>query len=165
MVMLKQKKQFESQLNSIQEKKLNLETQIMALEDATLSTETVNAMSSSAMRMKASMKESDIDKADELMEDINEAMDMKNEMMESMSMPLGSVMDDDELENELAELEELECDEVLTDLAGMPAPSAKPMMAAAMNRNECESDSDASQNYYERSEDLDEEDVLALMMM
>ena len=62
------------------------------------------------------MKESDLDKADELMEDINEAMDQVNEMNEAMSQPLGQVMDDDELEAELAELEELEADELFSDL-------------------------------------------------
>jgi len=112
---LKKKKQLENQLNSIQGKKLNLETQIMALEDAHLNKETIKAMQSSAKAMKATMKESDIDKADELMEDINEAMDAVNEMNEAMAQPLGQVMDDDELEAELAELEELEADELLND--------------------------------------------------
>merc|ERR1719443_1482700 len=74
-------------------------------------------MKTSANAMKATIKESDIDKADELMEDINEAMDQVNEMNEAMSQPLGQVMDDDELEAELAELEELEADELLTGMA------------------------------------------------
>merc|ERR1711971_513576 len=112
---LKKKKQLENQLNSIQGKKLNLETQIMALEDAHLNKETMKAMKTSATAMKATMKESDIDKADELMEDINDAMDAVDEMNEAMSQPLGQVMDDDELEAELAELEELEADELLND--------------------------------------------------
>eukprot|EP01083_Nonionella_stella_P093514 262119_1 len=98
---LKKKKEYEKQLESIQSDKLNLETQIMALEDATLNAET--------------FKEADLDKADELMEDINEAMNV-NEMNEAMSQPLGVMMDDDELEAELAELEELEADELLDEI-------------------------------------------------
>lgn len=117
---LKKKKQLENQLNSIQGKKLNLETQIMALEDAHLNKETLKAMKTSANAMKATVKESDLDKADELMEDINEAMDQVNEMNEAMSQPLGQIMDDDELEAELAELEELEADELLNDIAEPP---------------------------------------------
>eukprot|EP01083_Nonionella_stella_P151928 486268_1 len=117
---LKKKKQLEGQLNSIQGKKLNLETQIMALEDAHLNKETLKAMKTSAQVMKTTVKESDLDKADELMEDINEAMDVVNEMNEAMSQPLGQVMDDDELEAELAELEELEADELLNDMAEAP---------------------------------------------
>merc|ERR1719347_604699 len=119
---LKKKKQLENQLNSIRGKKLNLETQIMALEDAHLNKETIKAMKTSANAMKATIKESDIDKADELMEDINEAMDQVNEMNEAMSQPLGQMMDDDELEAELAELEELEADELLND--GLVEPRA-----------------------------------------
>merc|ERR1712154_47300 len=66
------------------------------------------------------MGESDIDKADELMEDINEAMDQVNEMNEAMAQPLGQVMDDDELEAELAELEEIEADELLNEMDDAP---------------------------------------------
>merc|ERR1719463_692550 len=99
---LKKKKQLENQLNSIQGKKLNLETQIMALEDAHLNKETLKAMKGSANAMKATVKESDLDKVDEVMEDINE------EMNQAMANPIGQMIDDDELEMELAELEELE---------------------------------------------------------
>merc|ERR1712060_1025443 len=104
----------------IQGKKLNLETQIMALEDAHLNKETLKAMKTSANAMKATVKEADLDKADELMEDINEAMDQVNEMNEAMSQPLGQVMDDDELEAELAELEEIEADELLNEMDEAP---------------------------------------------
>ena len=77
-------------------------------------------MKTSANAMKATVKEADLDKADELMEDINEAMDQVNEMNEAMSQPLGQMHDDDELEAELAELEELEADELLNDLQEAP---------------------------------------------
>ena len=73
-------------------------------------------MKTSANAMKATVKESDLDKADELMEDINEAMDQVNEMNEAMSQPLGQVLDDDDLEAELAELEEMEADELLNEM-------------------------------------------------
>eukprot|EP01083_Nonionella_stella_P093513 262116_1 len=112
---LKKKKEYEKQLESIQSDKLNLETQIMALEDATLNAETFKSMKTSANAMKCTIKEADLDKADELMEDINEAMNV-NEMNEAMSQPLGVMMDDDELEAELAELEELEADELLDEI-------------------------------------------------
>merc|ERR1712154_58897 len=117
---LKKKKQLENQLQSIQGKKLNLETQIMALEDAHLNKETLKAMKTSANAMKATVKESDLDKADELMEDINEAMDQVNEMNEAMANPIGNPFDEDELEAELNELEELEADELLNDMSDAP---------------------------------------------
>lgn len=121
---LKKKKQLENQLNSIQGKKLNLETQIMALEDAHLNKETLKAMKTSSQAMKATMKEDQVDQADEVMEDLNEQMDMIAEMNEAMSQPIGQMMDDDELEAELAELEELEADELLNDMADAPQQNA-----------------------------------------
>mmetsp|Transcript_8254 Transcript_8254/g.12792 ORF Transcript_8254/g.12792 Transcript_8254/m.12792 type:complete len:228 (+) Transcript_8254:93-776(+) len=127
---LKKKKQLETQLQSIQGKKLNLETQIMALEDAHLNKETLQAMKTSANAMKATVKESDLDKADELMEDINEAMDQVNEMNEAMAQPLGMPLDEDELEAELAELEEMEADELLNDMSDAPQKNS-----AATNNN------------------------------
>merc|ERR1712176_654396 len=78
------------------------------------------AMKTSANAMKATVKEADLDKADELMEDINEVMDQVTEMNEAMSQPLGQIMDDDELEDELAALEEMEADELLNDLQEAP---------------------------------------------
>jgi len=113
---LKIKKGYEKQLNSIQGKKLNLETQIMALEDAHLNKETLNAMKASANAMKATMNEDEIDKVDDVMEDLNEQMDMIQEMNEAMSQPIGADIDEDELDAELAELEDLEADELLHDL-------------------------------------------------
>jgi len=110
---LKKKKQLETQLQSLQGKKLNLETQIMTLEDAHLNTQTLKAMRTSANAMRATVKEADLDKADDLMEQINEAMDQVQEMNEAMSQPIGHAIDDAELEAELAELEELEADELI----------------------------------------------------
>merc|ERR1712228_1021553 len=91
-----------------------------ALEDAHLNKETLKAMKTSANAMKATVKESDLDKADELMEDMHEAIDQINEMNEAMAQPIGQMMDDDELEAELAELEELEADELLNDMSEAP---------------------------------------------
>jgi len=119
---LKKKKQLENQLQTIQGKKLNLETQIMTLEDAYLNKETFSAMQTSAQAMRSAINDSDMERADELMEDINEAMDQVHEMNDAMSQPLGAVMDEDELEAELAELEEMEADELLTV---MPPVTAK----------------------------------------
>eukprot|EP01083_Nonionella_stella_P279094 949388_1 len=142
---LKKKKEYEKQLESIQSDKLNLETQIMALEDATLNAETFKSMKTSANAMKCTIKEADLDKADELMEDINEAMDQVNEMNEAMRQPLGHVMDDDELEDELAELEELEADELLNDMEEDELPS---YMTSAAGANHGSNDGACAINEY-----------------
>jgi len=109
-------------LQSIQGKKLNLETQIMTLEDASLNKETLSAMQTGTQAMRSAIHEADVDKADELMEDVNEAMGQVQEMNEAMAQPLGPVIDEDELEADLAELEEMEADELLT---AMPATNVK----------------------------------------
>jgi len=114
----------DNQFQSIQGKKLNLETQIMTLEDAYLNKETLTAMQTSAVAMRNAMREGEVDRADELMEDINEAMDQVQELNDAMSQPLGAVMDENELEAELAELEEMEADELLSE---MPATTTKPI--------------------------------------
>jgi len=114
---LKKKKQLDNQLQSIQGKKLNIETQIMTLEDAHLNKQTFTAMKTSATAIRSTVKEGDLDKVDDLMGEINDAMDQVHEMNEAMSQPIGPAMDEAELEAELAELEELEADELIT---GMP---------------------------------------------
>merc|ERR1719295_2045166 len=86
-------------------------------------------MKTSSQAMKATMKEDQVDQADEVMEDLNEQMDMIAEMNEAMSQPIGQMMDDDELEAELAELEELEADELLND--GLVEPRAMQQQPAA----------------------------------
>jgi len=111
---LKKKKQLESQLQSIQGKKLNLETQIMTLEDAMVNKDTFIAMKTGSDAIRAVIIENDADKVDELMEDINEAIDRTQEVNVALSQPLGPAMDEDELEAELAELEDMEADELLS---------------------------------------------------
>jgi len=106
----------EGQLQSIQGKKLNLETQIMTLEDAILNKQTLTAMRTSANAMRTTIQEEDLDKVDDVMEVINEAMDQVQEMNDAMSQPIGPAMDEAELEAELAELEELEADELLNTM-------------------------------------------------
>jgi len=121
-------------LQSLQGKKLNLETQIMTLEDAHLNVQTLTAMRTSANAIGTIVRESDLDRADDLMEQINEAMDQVQEMNEVMSQPIGPAMDEGELEAELAELEEIEADELLNsmprteNLPRQKIPAQKPII-------------------------------------
>jgi len=127
---LKKKKQLDNQLQSIQGKKLNIETQIMTLEDAHLNKQTFTAMKTSATAIRSTVKEGDLDKVDDLMGEINDAMDQVHEMNEAMSQPIGPAMDEAELEAELAELEELEADELIT---GMPQTDQHQQETAHLN--------------------------------
>lgn len=102
---LKKKKQLQKQCDSLQQKILNLEIQIMSLEDAILNKRTMESMKTAKTAMTATMKDCDPDTVDELMDDLNEQMEMVQDINEAMSQPIGIVMDDDELESELMEIE------------------------------------------------------------
>merc|ERR1712187_773669 len=65
---LKKKKQLESQLQSIQGKKLNLETQIMALEDAHMNKEVLKVMKKGADAIKGTINDADLEKAEDVVE-------------------------------------------------------------------------------------------------
>jgi len=105
---LKKKKMFENQLNSIEGKKFNLEQQILTIESAIIDKQTLEAMSDAAGVMDTIIKEQDVDNVEDVMREINEQIDLLGEINNAMSQPIGPVIDDAELEAELAELEELE---------------------------------------------------------
>jgi len=100
-------------VESLEGKKLNLETQILTLEDAILNVHTLGAIKKSANVMREMIKETDLDDVDQLMDDINDGTEQMCALGEIMSQPIGPVMDENELEAELAELNELEADELL----------------------------------------------------
>jgi len=107
---------FENQLNSIEGKKFNLEQQILTIESAIIDKQTLEAMSDAAGVMDTIIKEQDVDNVEDVMREINEQIDLLGEINNAMSQPIGPVIDDAELEAELAELaelEELEADELL----------------------------------------------------
>lgn len=127
---LKKKKKLEMQVTSMANKRLNLETQIMALEDAHINAQALKAMKGSSMALKSSIREDDLDKADETMEDISEAMDQIQEMNDAMAQPLGLDIDEDELNAELAELEDMEADDLLNEMGNVSIKPKQSDLAA-----------------------------------
>jgi len=87
-------------------------------------------MRTSANAIGTIVRQSDLDRADDLMDQINEAMDQVQEMNEVMSQPIGSAMDEGELEAELAELEEIGLDAFPSteNLPRQKIPSQKPII-------------------------------------
>jgi len=102
---LKRKKMFEKQIDQIYGKKANIELQIMTLEGASGNNDVLKAMRSGADALKRSVKETDVEKVADVMEDINESMGLADELGEALSQPIGPVMDEDELNAELEEME------------------------------------------------------------
>lgn len=116
---MKRKKMYEAEIDKIQNTKMTLETQVMALESATQNMETFAAMKSGTNAMKKIRQDADVDNVDDLMDDIKEEMEIANEIGQAMSQPVDPLMygDDDDL---LAELGELEQEDLETELLKKP---------------------------------------------
>lgn len=124
---------YEGQVEKIMGSRMTIEQQVMAIENANVNLETMNAMRSGADAMKAIhgnlliislINFRNIDKVDETMDDIREQMDLANEISEAISQPVnfGVEFDEDELTLELEALEQEEVDAISLDvgLQGLP---------------------------------------------
>jgi charged multivesicular body protein 4 len=140
--LLKRKKMYEKQVEQIYGKRQNLEVQIMALENAGINSDLAKVMSDGSRALDATLAATDIDKVEDIMESVNESMDRAEELSDAMSLPIGPVMDEDELLDELNELEsEMETEEaqgVLGQLQEAPAAKVAPTPAAAPKKSTAE---------------------------
>ena len=93
---------------------MTLETQVINLESAQQNAATIQAMTSGKNAMAGIRAENDIDRVDDLMDDIREEMEMADEVSGALAQPVDPLMvDDDAL---LAELQELEAGDVQEQL-------------------------------------------------
>jgi len=123
---LKRKKLFDKQIDQIYGKKTNIEMQIMALESASSNKEILGVMKMGKDALQGAIKESDVDKIGDVMEDINESIQLADELGDAMSNPLGPPVDEDEL---TAELEQMESEMMDEDLLKVPdVPVVKPVV-------------------------------------
>lgn len=112
---MKRKKMYEAEIEKIQNTKMTLETQVMALESATQNIETYTAMKSGTNAMKKIRQDVDIENVDDLMDDIKEEMEIAQEIGNAISQPADPLMygDEDDLLAELGELEQEDLEEEL----------------------------------------------------
>lgn len=125
---LKRKKRYEKQLAQIDGTLSTIEFQREALENANTNTEVLKNMGLAAKAMKAAHDNMDIDKVDELMQDIAEQQELADEISTAISKPVGfgEDFDEDELMAELEELEQEELDKNLLEISGpetVPLPN------------------------------------------
>ncbi|KAI5477075.1 vacuolar sorting protein VPS32 [Pseudohyphozyma bogoriensis] len=123
---LRQKKQHETELDSIAGRKLTLETQVNAIESANMNKETLNAIKKGSDVLKNIHGSLNVDKVDNVMEDARVQLELTNEINEAISNPgaMGIDVDTTELEDELAQMEQ---EELNKRLAGAePAPLHSP---------------------------------------
>merc|ERR1712038_570599 len=135
---LKKKKMYEKELDQIFGKKANLDTQIMTLEGAASNKAVLDAMKIGARQLKATIKESDLDQIDDVVDEIAESTALAEELGEAMSQPIGTVVDEDELEDELAGLEEEIGDEEIAKLDMFDMPSVPTKVAKVEDDDEVE---------------------------
>jgi len=102
---MKRKKMYEKSLEQLYGKKNNIEVQISTLEGAVGNTEVLHAMRQGALALKNAVKESDVDKVADVMDEINDSMALAEEMGDAMAQPIGPVMDEDELTKEIEDME------------------------------------------------------------
>ncbi|XP_040997448.1 vacuolar protein sorting-associated protein 32 homolog 2-like [Juglans microcarpa x Juglans regia] len=122
---LKKKKLYEQQIEQLGNFQLRIHDQMILLEGAKATTETVDALRTGAAAMKAMHKATNIDDVDKTMDEINEQTENMKQIQEALSAPIGASadFDEDELEAELEELEGAELEEQLLQPA-TTAPAA-----------------------------------------
>jgi len=132
---LRRKKQYETEMERIGNTRLTLETQVNALESANINHETMTAMKRGSEALKVIHQGLTIDKVDATMDSIREQMELTNEISDAIANPInmGVEMDEDELKEQLAELEQEELDSKLmgAERAPIHAPSEPSRVAAA----------------------------------
>ncbi|KAJ9565468.1 hypothetical protein OSB04_001434 [Centaurea solstitialis] len=151
---LKRKKLYEQQIEQLGNFQLRVHDQMIMLEGAKATTETVDALRTGAAAMKAMQKATNIDDVDKTMDEINEQTENMKQIQEALATPIGAAADfdefavnkcyelqneatlhkciliiQDELEAELEELEGAELEEQLLQPA-TTAPAA-PVQAPA----------------------------------
>jgi charged multivesicular body protein 4 len=133
---LKRKKRIEKQLEQIDGTLTTIEYQREALENANTNTEVLKIMGFAAKALKQTHNNMDIDKVEDLMDDVREQQQIADEISQVISNPIGfgQDVDEDELMKELEDMEQEDLDRQLLDTepAKLPeVPNTEPQAAAA----------------------------------
>ncbi|EUC66043.1 vacuolar-sorting protein SNF7 [Rhizoctonia solani AG-3 Rhs1AP] len=124
---LRRKKVHEAELEKLYGQRMTLETQLNAIENANLNAETMSAMKQGAQALRDIHGNLTIDKVDSTMDQVREQMELTEEISQAISNPLniGVELDEDELKDELAELEQEELNDRLmgADRAPLHTPA------------------------------------------
>ncbi|XP_046848410.1 charged multivesicular body protein 5-like [Xenia sp. Carnegie-2017] len=102
MKVLKQKKMYESQLENLRQQSFNMEQTNFATQTLKDTKTTVDAMKTGLKEMKKEYKKVDIDKIEDLQDDLSDMLDQANEVQEALGRQYGTPdLDEDDLEAEL----------------------------------------------------------------
>ncbi|KAK3136007.1 hypothetical protein QOZ80_5BG0426600 [Eleusine coracana subsp. coracana] len=110
---LKKKKLYETQIEQLSNFQLRVHDQIIMLESAKATTDTVDALRSGSSAVKAIQNSLNIDDIENAIDEANEQTENMKQIQEALATPVGASadFDEDELEAELEDLEEEELDE------------------------------------------------------
>lgn len=128
---LKTKKLYEQEVAKLDNSILTLQSQVMAIESASVNMDVVSGMQVGHNALKQMQKQMDVDKLQDLQSEIQETMEDANEINNIIGQPMGGAehYDEDELMNELQEFEANELDSALDkdleELKSVPAPGKK----------------------------------------
>ncbi|KAJ8279821.1 hypothetical protein COCON_G00068870 [Conger conger] len=132
---LKRKKRLEQQLTQIDGTLSTIEFQREALENANTNTEVLKNMGFAAKAIKGVHQNMDLDKIDDLMQDITEQQDIAQEINDAISRPFGDQFDEDELLAELAELQQEDLEESMKNMGGLPSVPAASLPTRPSHRS------------------------------
>ncbi|KAG9521666.1 Snf7-domain-containing protein, partial [Aureobasidium melanogenum] len=118
---LRKKKQLETTLEQTSAQIMNLEGQIASIETANINKETLDALGNASKAMKTIHGGLTIDKVDATMEDLEEQHAISKEIASALTQgSTANAVDDDELESELADLQQEELDNTMLKTGTMP---------------------------------------------
>ncbi|KAI8930782.1 ESCRT-III subunit protein snf7, variant 2 [Plenodomus lindquistii] len=118
---LRRKKQFEHSLEQTSSQIMTLEREIYSIETANINKETLDAMKNAGSAMKQIHAGLTIDKVDNVMEDLREQHAIGEEISEAITSGVASNgIDEDELDEELAELQQEKLDEEMLRTGNVP---------------------------------------------
>lgn len=118
---LRRKKAFEHQLEQTSAQMLTVEREISSIETANINKETLDAMKNASTAMKGIHGNLTIDKVDQVMEDLRDQHAVGEEIAEALTQgAVGQGVDEDELDEELAELQQEQLDEQMLRSGTVP---------------------------------------------
>lgn len=118
---LRRKKNYEHQLEQTSAQMLTVEREISSIETANINKETLDAMKNAQAAMKRIHGNLTLDTVDQTMEDLREQHAIGDEIAEALTQGnIGQGVDEDELDDELAELQQEELDNKMLKTGTVP---------------------------------------------
>ncbi|GAM18073.1 hypothetical protein SAMD00019534_012480, partial [Acytostelium subglobosum LB1] len=119
---LKHRNVYQNEVNKLNGTYDTLNTQIFALENGVMNEVIMGSMRSGAEQLKVLQNNLTVEKVETIFDDIEETFAVQDELSRAMSQPMGSQVDEDDL---LAELEEMEKEELESHLSTVKAPPSR----------------------------------------